>query len=63
MHREIVWGNGQVEAGRKEFTSVGNLMATALWKVIMLGYEWCHYYRDGELVKTYSAERSEASNG
>lgn len=52
MRRELVWSSGEC----KSFTSVSQLTATAWWKVIMLGFVWCDYYRDGEFVRRYEKE-------
>jgi hypothetical protein len=58
--RELRWGNGTIAEGSKDFTVVASLLATAAWKVIMpihngRPFEWCHYYRDGKLVKTFKS--------
>lgn len=60
MIRELVWGNDSKEVGRKTYDSVSYLLSCATWKVILpihngKPFEWCHYYRDGQFVRTYRA--------
>jgi hypothetical protein len=50
MKRDLVWSSGEFCS----YSSVTQCLASASWKVIMLGFAWCDYYREGVFVRRYT---------
>jgi hypothetical protein len=47
--RDLVWSSGDFAS----YDSVTQVLASASWKVIVLDFAWCDYYRDGVFVRRY----------